>query len=58
MAHKLARLFYRMLKFGKDYVDRGIEYYETKYRQHRIKWLIKQAAVFDLQLTPSPKVTG
>ena len=52
MAHKLARLLYRMLKFGKDYVDRGTEYYETKYRQHRIKWLIKQAAVFDLQLTP------
>jgi len=23
---------YRMLKFGKDYVDRGTEYYETKYR--------------------------
>jgi transposase len=58
MAHKLARLMYRMLKFGKDYVDRVMEYYETKYRQHRIKWLIKQAAAFDLQLTPSTKVTG
>jgi hypothetical protein len=26
MAHTLARLVYRMLKFGHDYVDRGIDF--------------------------------
>jgi len=26
MAHTLARLVYRMLKFGHHYVDQGIEY--------------------------------
>jgi len=31
MAHTLARLVYRMLKFGHHYVDQGIEYYEAKY---------------------------
>lgn len=33
MAHLLARLIYRMLKFGHEYVDKGIEHYENKYKQ-------------------------
>jgi transposase len=28
MAHKLARLVYRMLKWGHEYVDKGLQYYE------------------------------
>jgi hypothetical protein len=28
MAHKLARLVYRMLKYGQEYVDKGMQYYE------------------------------
>ena len=32
MAHTLARLIYRMLKFGRQYADRAIEFYEAKYR--------------------------
>ena len=43
--HKLARLVYRMLKFGQEYVDKGAEHYETRYRQHQMKWLMKQAAL-------------
>jgi transposase len=30
MAHRLARLVYRMLKYGQQYVDKGAEYYEQK----------------------------
>lgn len=52
MAHKLARLVYRMLKFGKEYVDKGTIYYENKFRQHQLRWLTKQAASLNLQLTP------
>ncbi len=52
MAHKLARLVYRMLKFGQGYVDKGMEHYEAKYRQNQIKWLAKSAAALNLQLTP------
>ena len=29
MAHMLARLVYRMLKFGHDYLDRGVQFYEA-----------------------------
>jgi transposase len=52
MAHQLARLLYRMLKFGAAYVDKGIEHYEARYRHQRMQWLQKQAAVFNLQLIP------
>ena len=31
MAHMLARLVYRMLKYGEQYVDKGMNYYEEKY---------------------------
>lgn len=30
MAHRLARLVYRMLKYGQRYVDKGAEYYEQR----------------------------
>jgi hypothetical protein len=33
MANKLARIAYRMLKYGEKYVDQGKEFYEQKYRQ-------------------------
>jgi transposase len=56
MAHKLARLVYRMLKFGQAYVDKGMEHYEAKYRHQQIKWLAKTAAALNLQLIPSPEV--
>jgi hypothetical protein len=56
MAHKLARLIYRMLKFGADYVDKGIEAYESRYRQQQMNWLIRQAAALNLQLVPSSEI--
>jgi len=52
MAHTLARLIYRMLKFGRQYVDRGIECYENKYRQQQLNWIAKQAATLSMQLVP------
>jgi hypothetical protein len=58
MAHKLARLVYRMLKFGADYIDKGMEAYESRYRQQQTKWLIKQAAALNLQLVPAPTITS
>ena len=54
LAHKLARLVYRMLKFGKSYSDAGELYYAHKYRDHILQRLHKQAAFFGFQLTPAP----
>jgi hypothetical protein len=50
MAHHLARLVYRMLRYGDKYIEKGIEHYEKKFRQQRIKWLKKEASSLNLQL--------
>jgi transposase len=50
MAHNLACLIYRMLRFGTEYHDKGMQHYEQKYRQTQIKWLQKQAAALNMQL--------
>jgi transposase len=51
MANKLARIAYRMLKYGEKYVDQGKEFYEQKYRQLQIRMLTKKAHELGLQLT-------
>jgi transposase len=53
MAHRLARLMYRMLKYGQQYVDKGAEYYEQRNRQQQIEFVRKKAAQLGLQLTPA-----
>ena len=58
MAHMLARLTYRMLNFGHDYVDRGIEFYETKYRQPQLRRVAQQAAALSMKLVPLTGVAG
>ncbi len=49
-AHKLARLVYRMLKYGEAYVDIGSEEYEKRQKERILKGLRKKAAEhgFDL----------
>ena len=44
MAHKLAVLVYRMLRWGHEYVDKGMQYYEERHRQQQIHLLKKRAA--------------
>jgi transposase len=53
MAHRLARLVYRMLKYGQQYVDKGMEYYNQRYRNQQIQSLQKKAAKLGLQLVPA-----
>jgi transposase len=50
MAHKLARLVYRMLKYGQEYVDKGMQYYEDQYRSQQVEQLKKRAAKLGLQI--------
>jgi transposase len=58
MAHMLARLVYRMLKFGHDYVDRGIAFYEAKYQNQQLQRIAKQAAALNMQLIPLTRVVS
>ena len=50
MARKLACLFYRLIKHGQPYVDKGTEYYEARYREQQIRSLTKRAQKLGLQL--------
>jgi transposase len=52
MAHKLARLIYRMLRYGQEYVDKGMALYEEKYKQQQIQLLRKQATKNGFILVP------
>jgi transposase len=54
MAHMLARLVYRMLKYGEQYVDKGMQYYEEKYRAHEILSIQKKAKQLGFEVTLSP----
>ena len=51
MANRLARLVYRVLKHGQQYVDKGLQYYEEKYRAQQIRLLHKKALQLGFQLT-------
>jgi transposase len=54
MAAKLARLVYRMLRYGMKYVDQGAPFYEAQHRQLQIKHLKWKAAKLGYQVTPVP----
>lgn len=43
LAHKLSKLIYMMLKYGKEYVEKGVEFYEEMYRKRREASLKKKA---------------
>lgn len=53
-AHKIAKSVYNMLKHGKAYVDRGVQYYEEQYRHRVVKNLYRRAE--QLGFTLHPKV--
>ena len=53
-AHKLARIFYSMLRYGQEYVDAGAEYYERRYQQRALRAARHRAAQLGYQLVPMP----
>jgi transposase len=54
MAAKLARLIYRMLSFGMQFVDQGAEVYEAAHRQREIHNLKRRAAHLGFQIIQAP----
>lgn len=51
-ARKIAVLYYRLMKFGFDYVEQGLEEYEKKYKEKMLKSLVKKARQFGMELVP------
>jgi hypothetical protein len=56
-AHKIARIFYAMLKHKRPYFDPGQEDYEQKYQQRTIKNLKRKAKALGMDLVPLPGVS-
>lgn len=54
MAARLARLVYRMLRYGMQFVDKGAEFYEAQYRRREISSLRRRAAKLGLQVLQAP----
>lgn len=52
-AHKLAVIFYYMLKTGEEYVESGAQYYEERYKDRCIRNLEKKAAQLGFVLVPA-----
>ena len=51
-AHKLARLVYRLLKYGRAYVKQGMDEYAAKMHTNAERILRKKAAALGYELTP------
>jgi transposase len=49
-AHKIARIFYKMLKYGTEYVDLGQQYYEQRYQERVVANLKRKAKQFGFEL--------
>jgi hypothetical protein len=54
MAAKLARLIYRMLRYGMQFVDQGAEVYEAAHRKREIHSLKWKAASLGFQVIEAP----
>jgi transposase len=52
LAHKLAKLIYIMLKYGHEYVEKGVEFYEKMYKDRREASLKKKAQEMGYDLVP------
>ena len=50
MAAKLARLVYRMLRYGMQYADQGANFYDEQHRKLQIKFLKSKAAKLGFQI--------
>jgi transposase len=54
MAAKLARLVYRTLRYGMQFIDRGAEFYEAQHRKLQISYLKRKAANLGFKIIEAP----
>jgi transposase len=56
LAHKLSRIFYRMLRYETQYVDPRLHYYEQNYQQRVLKNLKRRARLLGYELIQNPEL--
>lgn len=52
-AHKIARIFYEMLRTRTEYKDLGVDYYQNRYKERTIRHLKRKAKALGLELINS-----
>lgn len=52
-AHKLARIIYRLIKYGEAYVRQGLQAYEKQFQSRRLRALQRTAKTMGFQLVPT-----
>jgi transposase len=57
-AHKIARIFYHLLKYKEEYHDPGQDYYEQKYRERVIRNLKRRAKAMGMVLVPQQQIVS
>lgn len=57
-ARKIAQHIYRMLRYGADYVDAGLDAYEKRCRERRIRSLKNNAKALGYTVTPCEAAAG
>jgi transposase len=58
IARQLARLIYRMLRYGNDYLDEGAPVYEARFRDRRLRGLTRAAHDLGYQVVPRSAETA
>ena len=56
-AHKLARIIYRLIKYGEAYVRQGLEVAEKKFQERKLYALRKTARSLGFDLMPKSQPT-
>ncbi len=56
-AHKLARIIYRLLKYGEAYVQKGLDAYEKEFQRRKLAAVKKMAASLGLELVAKKPFT-
>ena len=57
-AHKIARIFYHLWKYGGIYQDPGADYYEQKYKERVLRNIKTKALKLGYQITLTPLTNG
>ena len=56
-AHKIARIFFHMLKTKRPYLDPGEDHYEREHRARVVRNLKRKAKALGFELVPEPVVS-
>ena len=55
-AHKLARILYRLIRYGEAYVQQGLDACDKKFRERKLHALQKTARNMRFELIPTTTV--